>query len=321
MILENADGFSCPNRSHSPANESRRNRQRRFVRRPHYSSVHRVTTAYPSDHFVSLETVAPASAIEPDNVAIAALLDATDLTDRLSVHYRPIVSLTTGVVMSIAARIRFKDPVLAPVPPKHVVHIAEQTGAIIPVGAWLIGHAVHELADILRTPRPEGPIGLSVKVSTPELAHKGCSVRVAEALTLAGVSPDSLVLELTRPPFSETPEIADNLHQLRAMGVMLAVDEASMGPDALAQLRALRVGEMRIAPEICQAAPTEDDARATLSAIAGLARALGLVTVATGIQTAQQLETARDLGVDRAQGALLGSPVPLPELLAWLDPR
>jgi EAL domain-containing protein (putative c-di-GMP-specific phosphodiesterase class I) len=263
----------------------------------------------------------PGSAIEPDDAAIAAALGAPDLTDRLAVHYRPIVSLATGVVASVAARIRFADPVLAEPPPKRVVQVAEQTGAIIPVGAWLIRQAVHELADILRAPRREGPVGLSVKVSMPELAERGFSVRVAEALTASGVSPDSLVLELTHPPSSETPELAVNLHQLRAMGVMLAVDEASMGPEAITQLRALRIGEMRIAPEICQGAPESVDDRATLAAIVGLAHALGIMTVATGVQTAEQLETARLAGVDRAQGALLGSPVTLSELLAWMQPR
>jgi diguanylate cyclase len=277
----------------------------------------------PLEPGVSLDTVlADAGAARgPDDDAIVAALGAPDLTDRLSVAYRPIVTLATGVVASIAARIRFTDPVLAAAPPKRVVEVAERTGAIVPIGAWLIHEAVHELADILRAPRPEGSVGLSVKVSMPELAHDGFSAHVAEAITAAGVTPDALVLELTHAPDAETADVADNLRQLRGIGVMLAVDEASMGPDAIAQLRALRVGEMRIAPAICQGAPANTDARATLQAIVGLARALGIVTVATGIQTADQLDAARDLGVDRAQGALLGSAVPLSELLTWMKPR
>ena len=257
----------------------------------------------------------------PDDDLIVTALGVAGLPERLAVAYRPIVTLSTGVVASVAARIRFTDPVLAAAPPKRVVEIAERTGAIVPAGAWLIREAVHELAEVLQVPRPEGSLGLSIKVSMPELAHDGFATHVAEAITAAGVTPDALVLELTHPPTSETSDVADNLQQLRAMGVMLAVDEASMGPDAIAQLRALRVGEMRIAPGICQQAPDAADARATLSAIVGLARALGIVTVATGIQTAAQLDTARAIGVDRAQGALLGSPVPLAELLAWMNPR
>lgn len=259
--------------------------------------------------------------VGPEDAAILAALAAPGLTDRLAVAYRPIVTLSTGVVASIAARIRFIDPVLSTAPPKRVVEIAERSGAIIPIGAWLIHEAVHELADVLQAPRPEGSVGLSVKVSMPELAHDGFSARVAEAITAAGVTPDALVLELTHAPSAETSDVADNLQQLRAMGVMLAVDEASMGPDAIAQLRALRIGEMRIAPGICQQAPVDASARATLSAIVSLARALGITTVATGIQTASQLEAARTTGVDRAQGALIGSPVPLQDLLAWMKPR
>lgn len=272
---------------------------------------------------MSLDTAAPhtGAAQGPDDDAIAAALAVPGLTERLAVHYRPIVALPTGVVVSVAARIRFTDPILAHAPPKHVVEIAERTGAIVPVGAWLIREAVHELAEILQAPRSEVPVGLSVKVSIPELAHEGFSTHVAEALTASGVTPDSLVLELTHPPSAETDDVAANLRQLRAMGVMLAVDESSMGPEAITQLRALRIGEMRIAPEICQSAPDDTGARATLSAIVGLARALGLVTVATGIQSAAQLDTARELGVDRAQGALLGSPVPHDELMAWMKPR
>ncbi len=270
-----------------------------------------------------LDTAAPnaGAAPGPDDDAITAALAVPGLTDRLAVHYRPIVALPTGVVASVAARIRFTDPVLAQAPPKHVVEIAERTGAIVAIGAWLIREAVHELADILQAPRSEGPIGLSIKVSMPELAHEGFSAHVAEALTAAGVTPDSLVLELTHPPTAETADVAANLQQLRAMGVMLAVDESSMGPEAITQLRALRIGEMRIAPEICQSAPDDASTRATLSAIVGLARALGLVTVATGIQSAAQLDAARELGVDRAQGALLGSPVAHNELMAWMKPR
>lgn len=257
----------------------------------------------------------------PDDDALVAALSAPGLTQRLAVHYRPIVTLTTGVVASVAARIRFTDPLLANAPPKRVVQLAEQTGAIVPIGAWLIQEAVRELAEILQTPRPEGPVGLSVKVSTPELADQGFAARVAEALTSSGVSPAVLVLELTHPPTADSPESAANLQRLRSMGVMLAVDESSMGAEAMSQLRALRIGEMRIAPEICHGAPVNADDRATLTSIVGLARALGLVTVATGIQNAEQFDTARYLGVDRAQGALLGSPVPLDELLAWMKPR
>jgi diguanylate cyclase len=263
----------------------------------------------------------PADDQGPDSDALVAALGAPGLTERLAVHFRPIVTLTTGVVASIAARIRFTDPVLFQVPPKRVVQLAEQTGAIVPIGAWLIRAAVHDLAEILQTARPEGPVGLSIKVSMPELNNDGFAARLAEALTSNGVSPDVVVLELTHPPTAESPECAANLRMLRSMGVTLAVDESSMGPESLRQLRMLRIGEMRIAPEICHGAPFNADDRATLVSIVGLARAVGLVTVATGIQNAEQFDTARALGVDRAQGALLGSPVPLDELLTWMKPR
>jgi EAL domain-containing protein (putative c-di-GMP-specific phosphodiesterase class I) len=265
----------------------------------------------------SPSTIAP----EPDDNAIARSLAEPRLVERLAVHYRPIVTMSTGLVASIAARIRFTDPVLSQAPPKRVVQIAEQTGAIVSIGTWLIRESVHELAPILQAPRAQGPVGLSVKVSQPELADHGFATRIAEVLTSAGVSPDGLVLEITHPPGNEDEQTAQNLQLLRNMGVTLAVDEGSMGPEAIAQLHALRVGELRIAPEICHGAPAHEDDRATLSAIVSLARALGLVTVATGIQSAEQFDAARNLGVDRAQGALLGSPVPLAELLTWMKPR
>jgi EAL domain-containing protein (putative c-di-GMP-specific phosphodiesterase class I) len=272
---------------------------------------------------VSSPTAAPLSTtgLVPDDDAIVTALGEPGLTQRLAVHYRPVVSLSTGVVASIAARIRFTDPLLSQAPPKRVVQIAEKTGAIVPIGGWLIRESVHELAEILQAPRPEGPVGLSLKVSVPELSDQGFATRIAEVLTSAGVSPDGLVLEITHPLRADAAELADNLRLLRTMGPMLALDESSMGPEAIAQLRALRVGELRIAPEICHGAPEREEDRVTLTAIVGLARALGLVTVATGIQSAEQLDTARQLGVDRAQGALLGSPAPLAELLTWMKPR
>ncbi len=257
----------------------------------------------------------------PNEAQIAEFLGEAGLASRLAVHYRPIVDLSTGVVASIAARIRFTDPRMIDVPAKQVVRIAETTGAIIPIGAWLIRQSVHDLSDILQAPRTQGSIGLSLKVSTPELADEGFGTRVAQALTSAGVTPDSLILEITHPPADETNEVAGSLQLLRSLGVTLAVDESSMGPEAIAQLRALRIGEMRVAPDICQLAPTDPSSRATLSAIVGLARALGVITVATGIQSSEQLDTARALGVDRAQGALLGSPAPFDELISWLNPR
>lgn|GEM_PF-4843358 len=257
----------------------------------------------------------------PDDTRIAEFLGEDGLTSRLAVHYRPIVDLSTGLVASIAARIRFTDPRMIDVPAKQIVRIAETTGAIIPIGAWLIRQSVHDLSEILHAPRAQGSIGLSLKVSTPELADVGFATRVAQALTSAGVTPDSLILEITHPPANETDDLAANLQLLRSLGVTLAVDESSMGPEAIAQLRALRIGEMRIAPDICQLAPSDPASRATLSAIVGLARALGVITVATGIQRSDQLEAARTVGVDRAQGALLGSPAPYDELVSWLNPR
>lgn len=224
-------------------------------------------------------------------------------------EYQPQVSLTDGRLEGFEALVRWQHPSLGPVGPYTFIPLAEETGFIVPLGRWILEQACHEAA---RWPgAPDRPLRVSVNLSARQLQHPQLVSDVAAALSISGLPPERLVLEITESALMVDPGgSAETLRQLKAMGLRLAVDDFGTGYSSLAYLRQFPVDVLKIDKSFVDALNDRSaEGTAFIKTIIALARDLGLATVAEGVENRVQREALRALGCDSAQGYLLSKPL------------
>jgi diguanylate cyclase (GGDEF)-like protein len=231
----------------------------------------------------------------------------------LRLHYQPEVDLGSGRVHAVEALLRWQHPEEGLLAPAEFMAIAEDSGLIVPIGAWVIGEACRQAAAWSAC-----PVTMRVNLSARQLRDPAFLDVVADALRGSGFPPDRLCLELTESMLMQDVEHSGAvLSKLRAIGVRLALDDFGTGYSSLAYLRHLRVDRLKVdrsfMPELAER-PAE---QTIVAAIVGMARGLGIPVTAEGIETAEQLELVRALGCDAAQGFLLARPA-APEDVAGL---
>lgn len=222
----------------------------------------------------------------------------------LRLHYQPEVDLASGRVHAVEALLRWEHPEHGLMAPEDFMAVAEDTGLIVPIGAWVIREACLQAAAWSAT-----PVTMRVNLSVRQLRDPEFIAVVRDALDRTGLPPQLLCLELTEGLL--TQELGPKrsvLAELRDLGVRFALDDFGSGHSSLAYLRHLQVDRLKVdrtfMPELAEQ-PAE---QTIVAAIVGLARGLGIPVTAAGIETAEQLEQVRALGCDAAQGFLLASP-------------
>jgi diguanylate cyclase (GGDEF)-like protein/PAS domain S-box-containing protein len=236
--------------------------------------------------------------------------------DHFVLEYQPIVDLTTRRVVAVESLLRLNHPRLGLMMPGSFVEIAEKSGLIVPIGAWVL----HEACRTLASWRDEDPqahdLLLTVNVSARQVVQADLVDTVASALAEGHVPAQSLALELTETALMETDiEVLRVLERLRDMGVRLGIDDFGTGYSSLVYLKRLPVDFVKIDRSFVSGlAPSSPD-REIVTAIVGMGHALGLTVVAEGVERPEQLTLLQDLGCDRAQGYLFGrARVGLPDL-------
>ena len=242
----------------------------------------------------------------------------------LELHYQPLVDLTSGRVNGFEALLRWVHPTWGLIPPLSFVPVAEDTGLIVGIGDWVLREASRQLAQW----RAELPFGqrltMSVNLSARQLRDTDIVERVRSALDDAQIDPAALTLEITESTLMENPgRAADLLDEIKHLGVRLAVDDFGTGYSSLAYLRRFPVDAVKIDRAFVDDLDRDDTAEETLvAAIVAMAGALGVATVAEGVETPTQADRLRELGCDEGQGYLYARPVPaasIPEALARLN--
>ena len=231
----------------------------------------------------------------------SALHEALDL-GQLRVHYQPEVDLRTGEIVAAEALVRWEHPVNGLVPPDDFIPLAEESGLIDQIGRWVLREACWQAAR-WRDVRPSGePFVVWVNLSPRQLSPDVVTL-VASALSESGIDPAQLGLEVT-----ESALVADGaaavtvLRDLRALGVRLVIDDFGIGYSSLAYLRRLPVEGVKIDRSFVANLATSPEDAAIVAAVVGMASALGLSTVAEGVENAEQLAEVVRLGCDVAQG-------------------
>jgi diguanylate cyclase (GGDEF)-like protein len=225
----------------------------------------------------------------------------------LSLVHQPIVSMLTGEIIACEALLRWTDAELGSIPPADFVPLAEETGLIVEMGRWVLQRACLDAAGWSAAGRQ---LRVGVNVSPRQLAEPAFAADVAAALSAARLDARFLTIEITEGVLLEESE--QTLHQLRALrdlGVHLSLDDFGTGYSSLAYLHRFPLGTLKIDRAFISGIGPEDDAT-LVQAILAMAHALGMGTVAEGVETAEQLERLAQLGCTAAQGFYLSRPMP-----------
>jgi diguanylate cyclase (GGDEF)-like protein len=233
-------------------------------------------------------------------------------------HYQPIVNMGTGALSGVEALVRWQHPERGLVMPGEFIAAAEETGLIIALGAWVFETACRQAAQWTQTARSGPPVRMSVNVSARQCGHPDLVTTFGSILAGTGADPASLCLEITETALMEDIEASEaTLAALKDLGLAVALDDFGTGYSSLRALQRFPVDIVKIDRSFI--APIERDPQeaAIVAAVISLSHALGLQTVAEGIETVAQVDRLRALGCDLAQGFYFARPGP-PEALATL---
>ena len=229
--------------------------------------------------------------------------------DEFRVHYQPVVELATGRLTGVEALLRWEHPVRGLLTPDAFLSEAASSGLLGAIGERTLMTVCADFAPVVA----DRPVTVAVNLSTTELTDRGVVERVAHALGTHGLPGTSLVIEITEDVVVDST-IRRTIDDLRALGVSLAIDDFGTGNSSLRQLGTYPADTLKVDKSFIDRVEHEHDAVVITRAILGLARNLGLRTVAEGVETQAQAELLRDLGCDKAQGWWFSRAVPFDEL-------
>ena len=229
--------------------------------------------------------------------------------NELRLHWQPIVDLDGARMVAIEALVRWEHRERGLILPNEFIPLAEETGLILPLGAWVLEEAC-------RTARTF-PAGLTISVNTSgrQLLQPDFMPQLADLLATSGLEPSRLRLELTESMLiGNGPAVIERLEKLRALGVRLCIDDFGTGYSSLSYLHELPIEALKIDRSFVQALGDDSRKLKIVQSILLLGTALGIEVVAEGVETPAQAEALRRLGGRHAQGFLFARPVPASEL-------
>jgi diguanylate cyclase (GGDEF)-like protein len=220
--------------------------------------------------------------------------------------YQPIYDLADLTLVGVEALLRWDHPTMGPIGPDEFVPILEQTGQIRDVGRWVLQQACQQMA----TWHSRGDtLDVSVNVSGRQLDYDSISDDIRDALEASGLSPKSLIIEITETALMHNVEAtAERLRRIKALGVRVAVDDFGTGYSSLAYLRQFPVDCLKIDQAFTSAVTSSPESRALIDTLVQLGKDLGLSTLAEGVETIDEMDILRLAHVDQAQGYLMARP-------------
>jgi diguanylate cyclase (GGDEF)-like protein len=226
-------------------------------------------------------------------------------------HYQPVVEMATGRIVGAEALLRWISPERGTMSPAEFIPILEETGLIVPVGTWVLQEACREAARVAQLVDGAKPPTITVNVSARQLAQLDFGDKVAAAIHSAGITAGQIHLEITEGALMHDVSTAWTvLRQAKALGVKLALDDFGTGYSSLSYVRRFSLDMLKIDKSFIDGVDSSPEDRAIVEHVVGMAQALGMVTVAEGIERPEQLQWLRRLGCKLAQGYVLSRPIP-----------
>jgi diguanylate cyclase (GGDEF)-like protein/PAS domain S-box-containing protein len=236
---------------------------------------------------------------------------------QLHLNYQPQLDLRDGSLAAVEALVRWDHPGRGTIPPSEFIPIAEESGAIVALGDWVLDEACRQAA---HWERSGGPRRVSINVSAVQVADPSLPSRVLERLALHGLSPDRIRLELTEHALA-APSAAHVLSKLSEEGIGLSLDDFGTGYSSLAYLRRFPIDEIKVDRSFVNGMTTSERDLTIVSSILRLGNEMGLTTVAEGVETAAQAERLAGLGCTLGQGFLYSRAITPDRLERWIAAR
>jgi diguanylate cyclase (GGDEF)-like protein len=237
--------------------------------------------------------------------------------DELRLEFQPEFSCADGRVVGVEALVRWQHPQRGLLGPNEFIEAAEESGTIIDIGAWVLDQACREAAAWSKIAGPG--FSVAVNLSSEQLAEPGFYDRVADCLRRHSLDPARLVLELTESALVRDPEsVARMLHRLSDLGVWISVDDFGTGYSSLAYLQRFPVDVLKIDRSFVTRMVETPKGTALVHGIVDLAHALGLLTVAEGVEDEEQRRAVARAGCDAYQGYVSAMPLPAHEVVELL---
>lgn len=238
--------------------------------------------------------------------------------NEFEVLYQPIVDLATGGVNEFEALIRWRHPVHGLVSPNEFIHVAEETGLIIPIGKWILEESCRQIGEWQR--RFTLPLSVSVNLSAKQLMHPNLTSQVIDTLFDTGLDARQLKLEVTESTVMEHSDKALKvLSELNQLGVNLSTDDFGTGYSSLSYLQRFPFERLKIDRSFISVMDKDEKSGAIVKTILMLGENLRLEVVAEGIETVSQLEQLRSLGCTAGQGYLFSRPIDRETAEAFLE--
>ena len=240
--------------------------------------------------------------------------------EEFRLYYQPKIDLVTGAVTGMEALLRWIHPGMGMIAPTKFIPLAEETGLIVPIGAWVLRTACAQI----RTWQLQGlpPLRVAVNLSARQFAHDDLHASIVRVLEETGLAPQLLELEITESLTMDNPEhAAALLKKLKALGIRLAIDDFGTGYSSLGYLKRFPIDNVKIDRSFIMDIPDDEDDVAITQAVIAMAHSLRLKVIAEGVETEAHLAFLREHGCDEAQGYLFGAPMPAEDFVRLMLQR
>ncbi|WP_411374048.1 EAL domain-containing protein [Arthrobacter sp. MPF02] len=238
----------------------------------------------------------------------------------LRVHYQPRIDLHTGRPSGVEALVRWQHPDRGLLPPSEFITMAEESGLVRPLGAWVLDETLKQAESLRREDPHNAGLEYAVNLSARQLNDPELVAMVEAALQLRKMDPAHLLLEITETALMSDPAAAlESLTALKNLGVGLAVDDLGTGYSSLTYLKKFPIDELKIDRSFIMGLGSDSGDSAIVGSCIGLAHAVGIRAVAEGVETSGQAAVLTEMGCDLAQGYHFARPLPAPLLKEWLE--
>lgn len=239
---------------------------------------------------------------------------------QLHVVYQPQLSLEDGRIIGAEALLRWQHPELGAVTPAEFIPVAEDSGLILPIGEWVMRHAVRQAKEWMASGFE--PLVMAVNLSAVQFRHANLPDMVSRILMEEDMPPEFLELELTEGVAMNDPQSAiavmNNLHE---RGIRMSIDDFGTGYSSLSYLKKFKVYKLKIDQSFVRDISTDPEDRAIVNTVINIARSLGMRTIAEGVETAGQLAFLREQGCDEVQGYYYSKPLSAEQFAAFVRAR
>ncbi len=233
--------------------------------------------------------------------------------EEFGLHYQPLIAVETSEVAGFEALLRWQHPVRGPLSPAEFIPLAEETGLIVPLGEWVLRQAC---SDAVRWP---SHVKIAVNLSAAQFKSKTLVHMIVSVLGSSGLAPHRLELEITESVLlQDSAATLATLHQLRTLGIRIAMDDFGTGYSSLSYLRSFPFDRIKIDRAFVRELSDSAESAALIHTIVELGTNLGMAVTAEGIETEDQLRLVRAEGCTEVQGYLFSPPRPVRELGPFL---